>query len=289
MTKNPKSNSTLNPNPSPSPSPKNIPLLLCLSLTLLVFSKDSAASVVLKTDTAKRLSVNISADSMNRIAFANDRIAQVFGDEDAYTLQSDETRGQIFLKPTQANGEKPISITLTTELNGVQDMELIPQKIPTRTIILKGEGKEASKPTTAKGSEFGLDGDAHSKFRSRGFGMPSLEFSSSAQQVNASMNRPSQLIGFIKEVAGLSMSELESGSSEDKPTPLTIANLKVEGVCVVSKPNCSLSLYRLTNTSETDLEVSENAFVDGKVLAISVENRLLKQGESTRLFVVRSV
>jgi hypothetical protein len=215
---------------------------------------------------------------MNRIAFANDRIAQVFGDEDAYTLQSDETRGQIFLKPTQANGEKPISITLTTELNGVQDMELIPQKIPTRTIILKGEGKETSKPTAAKGSEFG----------SRGFGMPSLEFPSPSQQVNAPMNRPSQLIGFIKEVAGLSMSELESGSSEDKPTPLTIANLKVEGICVVSKPTCSLSLYQLTNTSETDLEVSENAFVDGKVLAISVENRLLKQGESTRLFVVRS-
>lgn len=279
-----KSNSTLNLNSIQ----KNLSLLLCFSLALLGFSQESLASVVLKTDMAKRLTVNISSDSMNRIAFANDRIAQVFGDEDAYTLQSDETRGQIFLKPTEANGEKPIAITLTTELNGVQDMELIPQKIPTRTIILKGEGREVSK-TGTKTSAFGPEGGTQGfGGGTGGFGMPSLGFSSSAHQINTP-SRPSQLIGFIKEVAGLSMSELESGSLEEKPTPLTIANLKVEGVCVVHKPTCSVSLYRLTNTAETDLEVSETAFTESNVLAISVENRLLKQGESTRLFVVRSV
>jgi hypothetical protein len=109
-------------------------------LGILIWHAEVFASTVIRVNPDKRIRAVVSYDSMNRIAFANDRIAQVFGDEEAYTLQSDEARGQIFLKPTEANGTKPIYITLTTEQGSVQDIELIPQKIPTSTLILKGEG-----------------------------------------------------------------------------------------------------------------------------------------------------
>ena len=271
-----------------------LPFILSFA-TILGFAPALLASVSLKTDSAKRLQIPISKDSMNRIAFANDRIAQVFGDEDAYTLQSDETRGQIFLKPTELNGEKPISITVTTEQNLVQDMELLPQQIPTSTIILKGDGKsetrsESSKPESSKSEGSKING------RFSGFGLPGQgSFSPGIlpQQMSFALDRSAQLIRLIIEAARQPLSDIElesdSDSTIEKPPLITLPNLKIEGILIKRESSGSMSLYRLTNTTETDLELSESAFAESQVLAISLESLLLKPKESTRLFVIRSV
>ena len=56
------------------------------------------ASQVLPLAENKRVEASISPDSMNRIAVANDRITQIFGDEGTFESQNDETTGQVFLK-----------------------------------------------------------------------------------------------------------------------------------------------------------------------------------------------
>ena len=277
-------------------------------LSFLMMSSFSEASVAVKTDANTRLRVPVARDSMNRIAFANDRIAQVFGDEEAYTLQSDETRGQIFLKPTEANGDKPISITLTTEQNVVQDMELTPQKIPTATIILKGEGKNHSKgdnsmfPSHASvsGNQFGLD---QVGFMGRGQSTPYLGWSPShatMNYANPSTDRIGHLVRLIKGAAsqmilqnpdslGKGLRGDGSDAEEDKPIPMTVAGLSVEGIRMICEQGTSISIYTLKNITETDLEVVENAFGGGAVLAVSVEKRQLKPQEITSLFVLRSL
>ena len=258
-------------------------LSLVVFLGVLALTSDILASVVIKIDPDKRIQTPISYDSTNRIAFANDRIAQIFGDEEAYTLQSDETRGQLFLKPTEANGEKPIAVTLITEQGIVQDMEFTPQKISTRTIILKGEGGHKpsfDKPPHSHRKE--SDEQSRPVFSPSSLGLlhpPSAKISGG--------DRSAHLIQAIREVARQDMESVETDT--DIPRPLTIPNLKVEGVRVVNHQDTSVSVYMLTNTSDELYEVVENAFSGEAVLAISVESQQLKPKESTRLFVVRAI
>ncbi len=250
--------------------------ILCSHLFLI--PNILCASVALKTEVNTRLRVPIARDSMNRIAFANDRISQVFGDEEAYTLQSDETRGQIFLKPTEANGEKPISITLTTEQNVVQDMELLPQKIPTRTIILKGDGKKESK--TESTMTAGIHG--------HGFGFMG-QGALSPGDVSSHVSHPltdrvGQLVRLIKAAASQPLGDPD----EERPVPLNVTGLAVEGIRTFYDQGSALAIYTLKNTTEGDVEVTENAFIGSTIMAISVEKRVLKPQEVTRLFVLRS-
>jgi hypothetical protein len=248
-------------------------------LIFLVIHTVSSASVSVKTDANKRVQVPIAKDSMNRIAFANDRIAQVFGDEEAYTLQSDERSGQIFLKPTEANGDKPISLTLTTEQNIVQDMELIPQKIQTATIILKGDVKNNIKPehnVGSSGNGFGFMGAS--------LGGAYLGAASPQAMMDKPTDRIGHLIRIIKDAASQPLTEPE----EDKPVTLNVTGVAVEGIRVIRALASEVSIYTLKNTTETDLSLSENSFVGSTVLAVSIEKHVLKPKEITRLFVLRA-
>lgn len=90
----------------------------------------------------KRLYAAISATSMNRLAVPNDRISQIFGDDGAFVMQSDELTGQVFIKPSSENGTKPLALTLITENGVTQDLTLDPKEQSPTTIILKGLTKE---------------------------------------------------------------------------------------------------------------------------------------------------
>lgn len=92
----------------------------------------------------KRIKAGISNDSMNRIAVANDRITQIFGDSDAYEAQTEESTGQVFLKPTVENANKALAITLITESGLTQDMTLEPSTRDAVTIILKNSAASSA-------------------------------------------------------------------------------------------------------------------------------------------------
>lgn len=95
-----------------------MPLLKVMALSVIGIGHSYAgasASQVIAMDSHKRLEATVAKDYLNRIAVTNDRISQVFGDEEAYVIQVDENSGQVFLKPSDLNGSKPISLTLTTE------------------------------------------------------------------------------------------------------------------------------------------------------------------------------
>ncbi len=261
---------------------------VCLRLVgvMSIVSIPLAASIHINSDPNKRISVQISSDSMNRIAFAHDRISQVFGDEEAYTLQTDETRGQIFLKPSEANAEKPISITLTTELNVVQDLELIPQKITTRTIILKNNVRSDTPTSHGKAH-------SHSLIAPSGYlGVHSFTphsspaFSTFDHTRAENNDHVSRLVHVLKYVASQDIpSTVKEG---EKPAELAITSLTSEGVGVMVYQGFHISLYTLSNSAEQSYEIIENTFKGHDVLAVAVEKKQLVPGESTRLFVVRN-
>src|SRR3989338_11632144 len=116
---------------------------------LLLYGTAAYASQAIALNPDKRLKAVISCDSMNRFAVANDRITQVFGDQEAYEVQTEESTGQVFLKPTQDNGNKPLSITLITEAGVTQDMTLEPQERDATTVVLKNTSVVKPQPQSA--------------------------------------------------------------------------------------------------------------------------------------------
>ena len=132
----------------------SLPLALVFSLVLPISpitpTPSGQAPQVLKIAANKRVEVSICADSMNRIAVANDRITQIFGDEGTFESQNDEATGQLFLKPTLENGAKDLSLTLITEQGVTQDLTLRPTAKSAKTIILEHgpAGQRASSHNT---------------------------------------------------------------------------------------------------------------------------------------------
>lgn len=248
------------------------PLKTVIGVFIGITSLYASSSIVLKTDASKRIRVVISNDSMNRIAFANDRIAQVFGDEEAYTLQSDEARGQIFIKPTLANGDKPIAVTLTTENNEVQDIEFAPQKMSSATIILTVDKKKETQAT-----------EPFLGTKQRHFYEPSSSYASHLQSGN---DLPAQLVRALKKTASKPIHEKEEGVP--LPSELKVPGLVIEGLRVDVEGNLSISTYYLKNDADTSIELTEKMFETSQILAISLEKRLLQPKEGTHLFVIRA-
>lgn len=245
-------------------------------------SFESKASVQMKVDVDKRVSTPISIDSMNRIAFTNDRITQVFGDEEAYTMQTDETRGQIFIKPTETNGDKAISITVSTEKGIVQDIELLPKKTSAVTIILKDDTKKYSydSPGFAQSARFTSAGDLGSHM----FGSSVGQNFSSPQSV--SCDYASQLTRIIKKAASQSY---DQPSSKIDIEEITVSDLKIEGINAHIQNGFKISVYKLENVKNEDINISENNFTKSSVIAIALEKNNLSPKETCLLYLVQKI
>lgn len=124
---------------------------------LLALTTTGKASQTLSLSENKRLSATISVNSMNRIAIVNDRVTQVFGDDGTFVTLSDDSTGQIFIKPSTENGTKPLSLTLITENGVTQDLTLEPKEKPASTIILKGLSKDGGPMSGMPRSEASFD------------------------------------------------------------------------------------------------------------------------------------
>jgi type-F conjugative transfer system secretin TraK len=110
---------------------------------LLLAFEVGAANHRLRLNEELRLSAPIASHSLNRLVVLGDRIQQIFGENDAFSLQSDEQSGQIFIKPTLGNGSKTLVLTLVTENGLIQDLDLVPNAQEPSTIILKPTSPQA--------------------------------------------------------------------------------------------------------------------------------------------------
>ncbi len=107
-----------------------------LFLSFLGISSTHAAQV--KTmDELRAIDVSISGQDLTRITVKEDRILNVFGNTGDYVLETDDSQGQIFIRPTQQDNKKPFSLTLTTEKGRIQDLRLIPNDQAAEAIVLK--------------------------------------------------------------------------------------------------------------------------------------------------------
>ena len=239
---------------------------------------------VLRVSPDKRLNAAISKDSMNRITVANDRITHVFGDEESYVLQTEEHSGQIFLKPTADNGNKPLSLTLMTENGLTQDLTLEPTQKGATTLILKPllnvSASDVVQNDGFKGAT-GRGGPRAGEVRIGGFYPPD----SSPREVRAvegGTSIPEQLVQAVKCLV-TGRGAVEEGETRDRSVPagFQVAFKKAYQVGILK--GCQ---FEVTNTTDTSIEIDEKAFYQLGDLALSFTNRVLPSQGTTLMTVV---
>jgi type-F conjugative transfer system secretin TraK len=258
-------------------------LIPLLALELLSVKGFCGPSQTISINPDKRLKAVISSDSMNRLAVANDRITQIFGDQDTYEVQTEESTGQLFLKPSLENGKKPLSITLITENGLTQDMTLEPVERDAATVILKntevsaGTGNDTTKP------------NSHLSFfqTSEGFGQGYV-----VQGFGQQMPGFGAALGFQDQVIA-AMKFLVSGSAPtigidnfDRKGPKGIEIGLIEAVNLGNFKGYKLDVK---NAGDVPMDILEKDFYQSGDLAFSFERRMLNPKTSTVLYVVTRV
>jgi type-F conjugative transfer system secretin TraK len=229
-----------------------------MGLSLLEMTAGIAStSQVIEMNATKRLEASISKDNLNRVAVTNDRITQVFGDEEAYVIQVDENSGQVFIKPSELNGAKPISLTLITENGHTQDITLKPFEREASTVLLKSDAslKEKQPGKYEKAED------------------PVLEKAISAQE---------KLVTAMKMLVSDQLPSME-GREGSRNCP--------EGVSMVSHKQYQVGpfkgyMYEVANPTETLMDLEEKTFYLPGDLALSFGKRVLKPSETTKLWVI---
>jgi conjugal transfer pilus assembly protein TraK len=115
-------------------------------LCSLFFLHSSLKGAILHSlDELRTLEVPISKQGLTRITVENDRIQNVFGVKGEYVLEADETKGQVFIRPT-ISGKDSLSLTLTTEGGSTQDLRLIlKDKVPETLILTPQDSSKEDK------------------------------------------------------------------------------------------------------------------------------------------------
>jgi len=230
-------------------------------------------------DSTKRIREKISVNSMNRMAIENDRVTQVFGDSESYEVQTEENTGQLFIKPTLENGDRPLSLTLVTEKGVTQDFTLVPSEEEAVTLILKnsGDAKVTSKDNK-KSVGFSL-GESVQSFESapwnagRGLGERAMGFQE-------------RLLTLMKKLVSRDFQVVEEAGHIKKRTR---AGMEVHLTQLSDLGGLNGCIFEIKNETDTVMEVSEKDFYEQGDFALSLEKRILKSGEYTSLYVVSRV
>jgi len=250
--------------------------LIPFVVALLSFAStvEAAASQTIPMNPDKRIKGFISNDSMNRIAVTNDRITQVFGDSEAFESQTEESTGQIFIKPTIENANKALAITLITESGATQDMTLEPSTRDAATIILKNV---AASPASQPQGIGGFPG--HAGFMPTTYGVG-----------QGAGHSPGYSPQSFQEQIIQAMKLLVSGQA---PT-IEVENFTrtgpkgIELGLMASYMIGSLKGYKIEikNTSGAPLELLEKDFYRTGDVAIFFDKRFVSAGESAIFYVV---
>jgi conjugal transfer pilus assembly protein TraK len=218
---------------------------------LLAFSSSASALQILDAKDGETVMAKISQKEVTRITFEKSRIRKVTGNAGEFVLEKDEEGGQVFIRPAQADNNKPINLFVSSD-RGTVALLLQPIDAPSDTIMIR-EPREPFATTTRPGRT-----SVHVRL---------IKNLLLAMAANA---RPDDM-------------EIRETTKEFTLWPGVRLNLQriYTSATVVGEK------YQLTNNSGTEINISERDLHKSGVMAVSVEQRKLITGESTSLFVIR--
>lgn len=233
---------------------KTAPLLLPL---LLAFSAPAPALQVLDAKGGETLVAKISQKEITRISMDKGRIRKVTGNAGEFLLEKDDERGQIFIRPAQTDSTKPINIFISSD-RGTVALLLQPIDSPSDSILIR-EAREAATAAT-----------------------PMARQGRSSTHVRTAKNL---LLALAGDVPPEDM-EVRDSTREVALWPDIRLTLQ-RTILTTGSTRIAGEQYQLTNNSNADLDFTERDLHQAGVIAVSLEHRLLRPGESTMLFIIR--
>ena len=230
---------------------KPSPFLLPLLLPLLLLVDPAHALQIVDAQDGQTVLGKILRKEVTRIAFERGRVRKVTGSAGEFILEKDDERGQIFVRPLDAQSTKPINLFLTSE-RGTVALLLQPVDTPSDSIVIREPRGSSAAPTRLEASGRHV----------RTIKNLLLALADDALPEDMQASEPA------RDVA------LWPG------TRLTLQRVLL-GTDVVGEK------YQLTNIGSTTMDVAEATLFKSGVMAISVEEPSLRPGETTNLFVIR--
>ena len=218
---------------------------------VLAFSTTASALQILDAKDGETVIARISQKEITRITFEKSRIRKVTGNAGEFVLEKDDERGQVFIRPAQADNAKPINIFVSSD-RGTVALLLQPIDAPSDTIMIR-EPRDASTITTRQG-------------------------------------RTSVHVRLIKNLLLAMAADARPDDMEVRDTPRELAlwpNVRLTLQRTYTGADIVGEKYQLTNNSGTEINVSERDLHKKGVMAVSLEQKQLNTGESTPLFVIR--
>lgn len=193
----------------------------------------------------------VSRQEVTRIAFEHSRVRRVTGNANEFVLEKDDERGQVFIRPADAQSTKPINLFVSSDRATVS-LLLQPVDVPGDSIVIREP-------------------------RATGDAPPRLEASS--RHVRTLKNL---LVALADDSLPEDMEVREPGREIAlwPGTRLTLQRALLGSRLVAER-------YHLANTGATVLTLQEPALHKRGVMAISVERASLQPGEATPVFVIR--
>jgi len=218
---------------------------------LLAFSTSAPALQVLDAKDGETVVAKISQKEVTRITFEKSRIRKVTGNAGEFVLEKDDDRGQVFIRPAQADSSKPINLFVSSDRSTVA-LLLQPIDAPSDTIMIR-EPREAATITPRQG-------------------------------------RTSVHVRSIKNLLLAMAADARPDDMEVRETTRELAlwpNVRLTLQRTFTGAGIVGEKFQLSNNAGTEINISERDLHKSGVMAVSLEQRTLIAGESTSLFIIR--
>lgn len=214
-----------------------------------ILSQPCLALQTFKMVDQQKTTAVLSKENYTRISVEEDRIQQIFGAEQYLDVQSDDERGQIFLKPVNSSISKPISITIVTEGGITQDIRLMPRSVEAQSILFKPEEVDPVDLPKVKSYRTELVELMQGMVYGR----------------------------FLEDYDKMPLKTCDRKEHE---------GIHIEPVSLYLGDRYTGRLYTLKNTSDSTITLSEQSLYTGRDVALLLVSKTLLPKQQTRLYII---
>lgn len=270
---------------------------------LMIISVNSASALIkADIDSNKKFKVILSAKDNNRIAIERGKIDKVYGAGSNLYLESDESTGQLFVKPRETL-QSPVTITVITDKQETQDIEITFSDISSESLLLRSSLHSSEENALYNASDDHIQ-DLKLMPKDTVLSSGYRDLYSDTNLYNA---KNEQAIKMIKQILVGDVSSLKiisAGLDSDRKRKATLyqpydhenfrvldnqksKNISLELQYVLENPKLVALIYKFTNKGKEPLVLNEEMLKKIDDIAICIISPKLVQGESTKILIIK--
>lgn len=225
--------------------------VLSITFGLILSSAVSAMQFHTAID-GEQVNAEISAEETSRITLINDRIKQFFVSQGRVIIEKDETKGDIYLTPTNLFQNKNINLFITSEQGKTYSLVLAPKTMSSTTIAVKS-------PNANKNE---------------------------AIEWEQSNDYETTLVELIKTVSIGGIPKGYEYKALDKNTDIKAKGFNLKIIARLQGDKLNATIFELKNTSDKTINLAVTDFAHLNSKALALESHKLHPKQIGKVFMV---